>query len=234
MNLLQLIQEVSLRLGLPKPSIIASSRDDQTLQLMALMNEVLDDLNERKAWTSLQREAIFTSVAAEDQGALTTLADPGFREFSDPRLFDRSGGESIIGPISSEVWQADKAGIASVSSISYRIRQGHLYLLPAPAAGKTIAFEYLSSYPVLNAAGTAKQYFSSDDDTCYYPNHILILGLRAVWKREKGMRYAEEFRKFEAAVANFAGKDGAPAPVNLSAEVSVRPGVNVPDRNWSV
>lgn len=234
MTLLQILQEVCLRTGLPKPLLAAASSDDQVLQLIALANEVLDDLGERKAWQALQRTTSHTSLAAEDQGALATICDAGFRELKDNILFNRTDKQVVFGPVASTAWQAHKATIYTISQMQYRIIQKHLHLIPAPAAGKTIAFEYISEFPVLTAGGTAKAYFTADTDTCDYPDKLLILGLRWSWKREKGLRYAEEFRRFEAAVANFAGKDGSNPNINLADESPTGPGINVPDRDWSL
>lgn len=235
MNLLQIVQEFCTRTGLPRPVAIATSQDDQNLQYMGLLNEVLDDLSERKAWSALQMEATFTSLATEDQGALSTLAPFGFVRLQDDLLFNRTSNEVILGPVSPETWQAQKAGMATVSALSYRIKGGHLFLTPAPAAGQTIAFEYKGDYAVVDNTTTpisGKAYFTRDSDTCLYPDKLLIQGLRWVWKREKGLRYAEEFRKFEAAVANFAGSDGGHAPVNLADGSLPSTGLSVNDRSW--
>jgi len=235
MNLLQVVQEFCTRTGLPRPVAVATSQDEQNLQYMGLLNEVLDDLSERKAWSALQMEATFTSLAAEDQGALSTLAPFGFVSLQDNVMFNRTTNEAILGPVRSELWQSQKAGMSTISSISYRLKGGHLFLIPAPSAGQTIAFEYKGDYAVVDNVASpvaGKAYFTRDSDTCLYPDKLLIQGLRWVWKREKGLRYTEEFRKFEAAVANFAGSDGGNSTIDLAGDGTPVSGLSASDRNW--
>lgn len=236
MNILQVVNAFCHRTALPVQSAMATSQDDQALQLMGLANEILDDLGERKAWTMLHTEALFTTLAAEDQGALATLASGGYTSIMDGVLFDRTNGQYILGSVSPLQWQAAKANLASISDTQYREMQGHLYLTPAPAAGDTVAFEYVTSYPVVdNSAApvlTSKAYFTHDSDTYLYPDKLLILGLRWLWKREKGIRYGEEFRNYESAVLNFMGKDGGKQAIDMSGDSKPAMGVNVPDRSW--
>lgn len=234
MDLLHIIQEFCLRTSLPKPVLVAASSDDQVLQIMALANEVLDNLGERKAWQALQKTATHTTLAQEDQGALTAICDAGFRSLKDNLLFNRTDSQLIFGPTASDAWQAHKATIYTISQTEFRILQNHLHLIPALAAGKTIAFEYLSEYPVLDSTNAAKVYFTADTDTSLYPTKLLILGLRWIWKREKGIRYGEEFRQFEAAVANFAGKDGGNPTINLADEPLIGPQINIPGQSWEL
>ena len=78
MNLLALLQEFTTRTGIPKPTYAVGNTDPQVLQLLALLNEVIEELMERD-WTMLTQEATFVTPAAEDQGAVTTLAPNGFK-----------------------------------------------------------------------------------------------------------------------------------------------------------
>jgi hypothetical protein len=232
MTLLQLIQAFCRRTGIPAPVSVADSGDDQALQMMGLLNELLGILEERKAYTFLQTEAVFLSIEGEDQGLLESLA-PGFVSFLDNLLFNRTSNEVILGPVSSTDWQSKAAGMASLSATQYRIRNQRLFLSPSPAVGSEIAFEYKSRFAVY-LDPNLKPYFTSDNDTCRYPDELMILGLRYLWRREKGLRYAENFRDFEYKVMNLAGTDGGNRPISLDAEPSARPGISVPDRGWRV
>jgi hypothetical protein len=234
MTILEIINEFCRRTAIPTQAAVATSRDEQSLQLLGLCNELLDDLGERKAWTMGQVEATFISLAAEDQGVLTALASQGFVNIIDNLIFDRTVGEVIPGSVSPTDWQAAKANLAPISDSRYRQQGGHLYITPAPSAGNTIAFEYVSSYPVLEGT-IPKPYFTKDTDTSIYPDKLLILGLRWLWKREKGIRYSEEFRNYEIAVTNLMGKDSGAQPINMAEGSSgLRPGISVPEGSWSV
>jgi len=238
MTLLQIVQAFCLRTGLPKPLLVATSKDDQVVQYLGLLNEILDDLAERKVWSAMQIEATFVSLAAEDQGALSALAPQGFIRILDDTLYDRTENTTILGPVRASTWQASKAGFQSISDMQYRIKGGHLFLTPAPAAGNTIAFEYQGQYPVVdNSAAPAtsgKAYCTLDTDTFLYPDKLLILGLRWLWKREKGLRYAEDFRGYESAVTNFASTDGGNPVIDLAGDAEAVAGISAPSMSWSL
>jgi len=234
MTLLQIIQEFCRRTGLSVPVIAASSNDDQILQYMGLLNEILDDLEKRRAYTFLQKEGIITATGDEDQGSLLTLF-PDFESFLTQYFFNRTTNEVIYGPIPPDAWQAKAAGLYAVSETRFRIFSRHLYLSPAPAAGDSISFEYQTKYPVMDEVSVPssyKRYFSLDTDTTLYPDSILIAGLRWTWKREKGIRYGEDFRNYEEMVKRLSGKDGNPRQIKLDEPSSPVMGIQVPDRSW--
>lgn len=232
LTLLQLIQEFCRRTGVPIPISVAGSGDDQVLQMMGLLNEVLGILEEQKAYTFLQTEAVFSSIEGEDQGLLETLA-PGFVSFSDSLLFNRTSNEVILGPIPSSNWQSQAAGMTALSATQFRVRNQRLFLSPSPEVGSQIAFEYKSRFAVY-LDPTLKPYFTTDNDTCRYPDELMILGLRYIWRREKGLRYAENFRDFEYKMANFCGTDGGNRPIILDSAPSALPGISIPDRSWNI
>ena len=61
-TLLQNVQDVCLELGLPSPTAVATSTDDATLQILALMNRVGDTLSTDFDWQALAAEYRFTTV----------------------------------------------------------------------------------------------------------------------------------------------------------------------------
>lgn len=60
-TLLQNVQDVCIELGLPVPSVVASSTDDTVKQLQALMNRVGDTLTTENNWQVLAKEYRFTT-----------------------------------------------------------------------------------------------------------------------------------------------------------------------------
>ena len=232
MNILAIIQEFCTRTGLTPPVAALTSSDDTILQLVALANEVVEDLLDRGAWTTFQRQAIFTSVATANQGALSTLADTGYQSMMSGTLFNRTDGLRILGPLSPQDWQALASVVNTQPLTSFRIFQGNLQFYPAPAAGHTISFEYTSRSAVYNESDNIyKERFTKDTDTFLLPYHLILKGLRWRWKEEKGFPYGESFRQYERAITMMKSKDGAPGALFLDNEpsMSVKPGIFVPD-----
>lgn len=235
MSLLTLIQSVCERTQLPSPASVMGSSDSQVVQLRALLDEEGQALSKRGEWEALKREATHTTLAAEDQGAITTIAPVGFRYIDNETMWDRT--DNLPVPlIGSVTWQRWKATVASTPRFRYRIRGGRLLLTPTPSAGHTLAFEYLSDRWILGADGTTyKNAFTLDTDTVLLPEDLLRLGLRWRWKKEHGLEYAEDFRDYEHQVADYLGRDGGKPMIYLDSQRDrVRPGIIVPEYGWNL
>lgn len=236
MTLLELIQKFTVRSGISKPSFIIGNPDPQVLQLQGLVEECLEELAQRTTWTGLNREAVFTTVAAENQGVITTLADKGFKWILNETIYNRTLKLPFFGPVGPSDWQTLQAIPASGPFHRYRIRQGSLLLEPNPAAGNTCTFEYASSFCVVNATGsTFKAYPTEDTDTFVLDDIVMLSGLRWKWKYEKGLDYAEDFNRFEEFVNNSAGRDGTKPTLSMNgASNTTQPGIFVPSGNWNL
>lgn len=229
---LQLAVQFCARTALTQPTAIFTSNDDGFVQLAALMNEGIDDLTTRHVWGALQQECTHTTLAQEDQGAITTLAASGFLEIIRNEIWNRTTGLLLDGPITSSAWQTLKASGIGGPLPQWRIRLDHLYLYPAPTAGQTLAFEYASNYAVLTAGAVRQMYFTADTDTFLLPERLMYGWLRWRWKAEKGFKYDEEFRVYEALVAQAASKDNEGRQLDMGTEPANGPGIFIPAGTW--
>lgn len=236
MSLLTTIQYVCGRTGVTVPSSVLGTTDTQVLQLLRLLEEEGDDLRKRGPWQGIIKEATWTTTAAEDQGAVTTVAASGFEYIKKDTFWDRTTKLPIVGPLSDEEWQARQALAITGPRYSWRIRGGKMLINPVPEAAHTFAFEYASKYWILGVDGTTyKQYFTLDTDTILLPEDLVLMGVRWRWKKEKGFDYAEDFRTYEAQVKDALGRDGG--KVTLSMDGTIRkpqPGIFVSDMSWSL
>lgn len=235
-SVLSFIQRAFNRQGLPKPSSAVGNPDRAVAQALGLLEEFLDDMVTRKTWAQVTKEAKFLSIAQEDQGSIYTLTDPGFASIKLNSMWDRTQILPIEGGETSETWQTMHAVNLRGPLPKYRLWQNRLYFFPVPAAGHQIAFEYFSSYMVLDKDNvTWKRYWTDDADTCVFDDALPTAYLRWAWKREKGLDYAEEFARYENLIATFGASHGAPKVVDLSGEIrSARPGIIVPEGSWNL
>ena len=234
MSLLTIVQYVCGRVNVPVPSTVYGSVDTQIIQMLRLLEEEGNDLSQRGDWEGITFEATHTTTAAEDQGAMTSIATNGFRHIKTNTFWDRSSSLPVLGPLTDTQWQTLKGLNTTGPRYYYRIRGGHLLINPTPAASLSWAFEYVSKNWILNGA-TYKQYFTADDDTVLLPEDLVIMGLRWRWKKEKGLDYDEDFRTYEMQVKDALGRDGG--KVTLSMDGTIRkpqPGVFIPDQSWSL
>ena len=236
MAVLEVIQNFCRRTGIPRPSTVTGSTDSQILQAMALLEEEGNDLARRHDWQGLTFEASHTTIAAEDQGAIATIASNGYRNIRNETIWDRTNNLPVCGPLNDKDWQAIKGMAATGARYRYRIRGGRLLITPTPTAGYSWYFEYTSKNWILGADGTTyKQYFTLDTDTLLLPDDLLLMGLRWRWKKEKGLDYAEDFRSYEAQVMDAMGHDGGRKPVSMDQKTEMSgPAVFVPAGNWAI
>jgi hypothetical protein len=237
MTLLQTVTHFCERTNLPSPATVYGSSDAQVVQIKALLEETGIDMASRVAWEGITFEATVTSIAAEDQGALTAVATNGFKYIKNGTIWDRTSKLPILGPLSSQEWQALKALVTAGPRYRFRIRGGHLLINPIMVAGHTLAFEYVSANWILAANLTTYQtFFGADTDTLLLPDTELLQGLRWRWKREKGLSYDEDFRTYEQMLKDAAGRDGAKPVLRMDDEgwSGPRPGIVVPSGNWNL
>ena len=216
MNLLAIIQAAASALTLPTPSAVVGSADANALQLLELANNEGRDLARRYPWQALIRQATFTTTGVESQGTITTIAGTDFRYILDGTFYNRSTGLEIPGPISAEDYQSSVAAGVTGPTPAYRLRGNTLLLLPAPEAGESCAFEYVSRNWCSNSSGsTTRDAFVTDQDLCLVDDELVLLGVMWRWRKAKGFEYSEEFMQYERQVADAMARDGGKSCVSL-------------------
>jgi hypothetical protein len=237
MSLLSLVTAFCERTNLPVPIAVKASTDTQVIQVRALLEEELEDLASRATWERQTLEQSLTTVAAEDQGAIDSLASPGFRFIVDQTIWNRSRRLPVAGPLDPRQWQALKARFVNGPYYRFRLRGGHLLVNPVPPAGESWFFEYVTRHGILDQDGvTTKERFSADTDTLLLPESLLLSGLRWRWKKEKGLEYAEDQRTYEVQVKDALNHDGSKPTLSMDAlfKDEARPGVMVPEGSWNL
>ena len=235
MSLLTCIQRFCERTNLPVPATVIGTTDTQVLQARALLEEIGIDANSRHTWTATTFQVLHTTVALQDQGAMTTIAGGGWGFVKNMTIWDRTTTLPVLGPMDSVEWQALLAVLVTGPRFQFRIQNGHLLVNPVPPAGDQWYFEYVSKYWILGADGTTyKQYFTLDTDTMLIPEELMLQGLRAWWKREKGLDYGEDMRMYETQLKDASSRDGGKPNLHLddSCFNGPKPGIWVSPYSW--
>lgn len=233
MSALTVVQEVCLRIGIPRPNAAVSSADPQVQQILAIANEAGQSLASRCAWTDLVREATFTTVNSESQGKLSTLA-PGVKYILNDTIQDRDE-LTTYGPLSPQEWQHRKSQNFSGPFYGYRIRSGELLVDPAPPAGHIWAFEYVSKNWVCDVEETTtREAYQADDDWACIDEGLVLLGTIWRWLKRKGFEYGEDFNEYERQVADAMARDGTKAVIDMAGRQERGPGVLIPEGSWNL
>lgn len=228
---LSLITEFAGTRGLPIPTAIIASTDTQVIQMRRILEDSLDALQDRGRWQELTVEGSIVTLALEDQGLISALAPNGYKYMLPYTFWDRTNKIPLVGPMTSQDWQALKAWVITGPRYQFRLRQNHLLVTPAPAAGYDWRFEYVSENTISNAAGTTfKKRFLDDTDVILLPDNVVKADFAWRWKKEKGISYAEDFNIAEALIVNALGRTGG-AKETLYLDKpnqDARPGISVP------
>lgn len=229
---LQIIQTVCKRVGIASPAAAITSTDQAVLQLVALCEEEGQDQATRYPWEVLQKEAIFTTVAAQVQGALSTIA-PGFDYIVNDTIWNRTLRRPVYGPKSQQDWQQAKAMQVNGPFNSFRIIGDAINFYPAPPAGQTCAFEYITTNWISTKAGATSSVWTDDGDTPLLDDQLTVMGLIWRWKEAKGLDFGADFQKYDKRIKDAMGRDAGKPTLNMAgAKYDIQPGIFVPAGSW--
>lgn len=236
MTALSIVQAVTGRIGLTPPSVLFTSTDRNVIQLRALLLEGAAELSKAgspSGWQSLQAEQVFVTVAQIEQTNMPIPAD--LRRFVPDSFFNRTTNRKVTGPLTPQQYQqAQIWPQLTAPYLTWRERESLFLIDPAPPAGETIAFEYISSYWAKSSANQAKAEFTADDDGTYLDEELLKLDLRWRWLKAKGLDYGEDMKTFELAKQLALGDDGGSGQLNQGGGMLSQPDwwYNIPQMSW--
>lgn len=219
MTVLELVRAVCGVIGIPQPNSLIGTSDRQVIQLRELLNNEGSDLAARHStgWEVLIREATFTTVADEDQGTITDIigASNAYRHIVNDTIWNRTTRIPVFGPRGPHMWQGYKAFTFAGPYSEYRIRGGHLLMLPVPVAGNTCAFEYATRNWLTGPDASEKSTITDDDDVPLLDTDLMQQGLEWRWRKAKGLDYSQDFEDYESRVMDAVARDGTKPKKNL-------------------
>ena len=213
LNCLQIVQTAFKRLGLNQPTSAVTSNDPQTLQMLSLLEEEGQEQSDRYSWESLQRQATFTTVAAQAQVALSAITS-GFNYLVNDTIWNRTLRRPVYGPKSQQDWQQALAMNINGPFNSYRIIADVINFNPNPPAGQFCYFEYITKFWISGVIPGER--FVADTDTILLSEQITILGLIWRWKAAKGLDYSQDFSKYESKMLDAMNRDASKPSLNMN------------------
>lgn len=238
-NLLTIVQTSCDELGIPRPSALAGSTNADSLQHLALVNRIGNDLKGREGsaggWPVLRREHTFALVVSQESYDFPS----DLQYFINTTPWDRDQKWPLHGPVSPQTWQVLKSGtIGSIGPRTrFRIMQGDIYLDPVPTTTNDVVFEYYTNNWCTDSSGaTPKALFTADGDLPLLPDELFILGHKWRYLKAKNLDYDEEYNDYEDYISRELGR-ATMAPV-VSLDGSLNQGTrllddtNIPDSGY--
>jgi hypothetical protein len=216
MSILTITQDVSNRIGLPVPSTVIGSSDTQVRQLLGLAQQEGKELSRRGPWQVLTKEKTITATATETQ---TGAIPVDYERMIEGTFWNRTQNRRVVGPLTPQKWQMLQTGLYSLMWDAYRIRGNDMLMSPVPQAGDILAYEYVSTYWLTNAAGdTERAAWTADDDVAKLDEELIALGVTWRFYKAKGLDYSEAFATYERMVERKLGNDGGMAILDLNGD----------------
>ena len=229
MNLLTLVQQTSLEIGVTSPLQVATSQDPGVLQMYALINRLGSDLSRRFVWQELDKEYLLTTV---DGQAGYDLPSDWLRQIEGTE-WDRTNRWPLNGPKSAQEWQNFKSGIVYAGPrLRFRIQASQIVLNPTPTSVSTLSMEYISKNWVTALDGSTKSQFTLDTDSCVFDDSLMIEGLKLRWNKAKGFAF-DEFTYNDLLAINLAQNKSAPTlSLGQNSGSVLLSTANLPDGSW--
>jgi hypothetical protein len=174
------------------------------------------------------------SVMSVRKPVIYVHADPGSAPITLDVVARFPSGELVEHWPTTSEWQERKAFGVNVAWSQYRIRGNSFWFLPAPTAGESVYYEYVSSYFCESAAGTAQAAWTADTDVPRIPENVMTLGLIWRWKAAKGMEHSGDYNSWVEAKERAAARSGSKRKLSaVGPSVPPRGGRGtIPEGNW--
>lgn len=208
MSLISICQDAASELGLRQPATIVGSTDLTAQILYRLANASGKQLARYHDWQALTVEQTFTTLAQTEQ---TDALDPDDfdRMIYNAEVWNRSTDTRFTGPTPQRVWQRLQTGIGISGATGWwRIKNSQLNVYPAPSAGETLAFEYISKRWARSSGGTEQEKFLADTDTTVLDEDLITLEMIWRFRQSRGFpQYAEDMATCEREKEKAAARD---------------------------
>lgn len=212
MTCLTIVQTACGRLGLNSPTVVISSTDPQTQQMLALLNEEGQTIAETTNWQALVKQGAFTTVATEIQGSLSTIA-PGLKFIVNDTIWNLSLRFPVFGPLSPQNWAQQTAMFYQGPWNQFRIFDDQIHFVPTPPAGQSCRFEYITR----NWTASGAEEFQSDTDTSLLDEKVMVMGLIWRFRQAKGLDFSADLEKYTRRLADMTARETPKAVLSMNA-----------------
>ena len=146
---------------------------------------------------------------------------PSDYESAVPRtMWDLSKHWEMLGPESPQQWEWLLSGFISTGPrIRWRLLGKYFQIWPGVSTNELLGYEYRSNGWALSDTGVVKTSFTADNDTCIYPDRLMVLATKLKYFEAKGFdttamyrNYIEEFEIVRAQDMSAANLSFAPRP----------------------
>lgn len=227
MPLIDIVRDAAIQAGLSPPSVAASSTEQTDIELVHFANLALAELRAWHDWSAL---SVAGSITGD--GTATDWTPPvDFDRLAKGQAMQRLNGTvyRLYGPLNGVQrtdWRA--RNVVQINEVFW-FRGGKIVISPALGDGRVVVYEYQSKNAVRPQTGSDKAKFTLDTDSCLLDEGLMALMVLWMWKRSKGLDYAQEYDTARMRLQLFAGRDASMRPVASGVANESLPDLLIPD-----
>jgi hypothetical protein len=231
---LNLTNQVAGELGLVQPTTMFGTDDIQSLQFLALLNSVGNELNTYYPWEQFTKVWTFNTVEGQDAYDLPD----DWKYFVDQTQWDQTNHWPLLGPRSPQEWSWLKGGlVAAAPRMRYRVYQDKFWVHPVPGSTSfTFRMEYIVRNWVSHTSAPLGDMVQFDDDVVLYDPWLVTKYIKMKFYELKGFDTTAVQGDFSRVFKSLVGKDKGAPILSLSPHYSpvfIGPW-SVPDGSWVV
>jgi hypothetical protein len=140
---------------------------------------------------------------------------------ADRTHYNKNKRWEMMGPETAQQWAwLQSSYISTGPRQRYRILGGYFQIWPIPGTSEVLAYEYYSTGWVTSSTGTVKTSFTTDLDTCVFPDRLMILGLKRKYFEIKGFDTRAFTRDYDAELDRAKANDQGSATLSMAPRMS--------------
>lgn len=205
-TILSIIQNVTLAIGLDRPTAVFSSTEREHLELCRLANYAAETIRDACDWQTLQVMNTFTGDGTKEE---FTLPDDYDRMKADANVWSSRWTWAFNHITSSDTWLEYQVVPYTFINGNWSIFGGDFHVLPLMATAETVKFFYVSKWAV---NGKTQELFTADTDTWDLNDRLLELCMIWLWRAGKGLPYDEDLASYNDKKTKEMDKDGGSKP----------------------
>lgn len=195
--------------------------------------ETIDDLKKRVNWPSpIGKQTTITGDGSEDYALPSDFL---MLQFGERSVYETTTTRRFGVPVATDgAWTQLKTIGSAGTNRYYRVKgydgNWEISLYPNPSSGASVTVSYVSTNWKANAAGTAGDTFTAEDDVLLFPRRPVELGTIFRWRRQKGLSFETTQKEYEDWIATTSNRANGRNTINFggrSEELPMR--VPVPD-----
>lgn len=204
------------QMGLPVPSVAASSTDQMVQQFWSLLNQAgLDLVDDPYPWQFLLKTHTITTT-----GATVYPLPDDFAGFHNNSAWNNTQRLPVAGSLTPQIWRMLKARNFANNTfiLQYIIKGDQIELYTAPSVAQTLEIDYQSRGWVRDATNPLvfRDFLSQDSDFVLYDPSMMTSKLKLAWRSAKGFDTTAVQNEYDDAYERAKGADTTGMTLSLA------------------